>query len=63
MQKQLGKNITLVNTIAFIVVILVGAGSIFLAKDILHNVYNPGTVNLSNYEFVLSGIHDKKMLL
>ena len=39
MLKKLGKNITLINTVAFIMVIVVGGGSIFLAKDILHNVY------------------------
>ncbi|MCK5503950.1 MAG: hypothetical protein KAJ10_02245, partial [Thermodesulfovibrionia bacterium] len=55
MQKQLGKNITLVNTIAFIVVILVGAGSIFLAKDILHNVYK--SKEISGDIMIVDSIH------
>jgi len=39
MLKKLGKSITIVNAIAFIVVILVGGVSIYLTKDILHKAY------------------------
>lgn len=39
MLKKLGKSITVVNAIAFTVVILVGGVSIYLTKDILHNAY------------------------
>ncbi len=39
MLKKLGKSITVVNAIAFTAVILVGGVSIYLTKDILHNVY------------------------
>ncbi|MBI5666275.1 MAG: HAMP domain-containing protein [Nitrospirae bacterium] len=39
MLKKLGKSITIVNAIAFAVVILVGGVSIYLTKDILHNAY------------------------
>lgn len=39
MLKKLGKNITIVNVIIFIIVMLVGGVSIFLAQRILHNGY------------------------
>lgn len=39
MLKKLGKNITIVNAIAFVIVIMVGGVSIFLTKKILHNTY------------------------
>jgi signal transduction histidine kinase len=39
MLKKLGKSITIVNAIAFTIVILVGGVSIYLTKDILHNAY------------------------
>lgn len=39
MLKKLGKSITIVNAIAFIVVILVGGVSIYLTQNILHNAY------------------------
>ena len=39
MLKKLGKSITIVNAVAFFVVILVGGVSIYLTKDILHNAY------------------------
>ncbi len=39
MLKKLGKSITVVNALAFAVVILVGGVSIYLTKDILHNAY------------------------
>ncbi len=37
MLRKLGKSITIVNAIAFVVVILVGGVSIYLTKEILHN--------------------------
>jgi signal transduction histidine kinase len=39
MLKTLGKSITIVNAIAFTIVVLVGGVSIYLTKDILHNAY------------------------
>jgi len=39
MLKKLGKSITIVNALAFTVVILIGGVSIYLTKDILHNAY------------------------
>ncbi|MEW6599610.1 MAG: ATP-binding protein [Nitrospirota bacterium] len=39
MLKKLGKSITVVNAVAFTVVILVGGVSIYLTKEILHNAY------------------------
>jgi methyl-accepting chemotaxis protein len=39
MLKKLGRSITVVNAIAFTVVILVGGVSIYLTQDILHNAY------------------------
>ncbi|RJQ46469.1 MAG: HAMP domain-containing protein [Nitrospiraceae bacterium] len=39
MLRKLGKSITIVNAIAFIVVILVGGISIFLSQKILHNTH------------------------
>lgn len=39
MLKKLGKSITIVNAVAFIVVILVGGVSIYLTKNILHSAY------------------------
>ncbi len=39
MLRKLGKSITVINAIAFVIVIFVGGVSIFLTKDILHNAY------------------------
>ncbi len=39
MLKKIGKGITIVNAAAFVIVIFVGAISIFITKDILHNEY------------------------
>ena len=39
MLKKLGRNITIINVIAFAIIILVGGVSIFLTKNILHNAY------------------------
>jgi len=39
MLKKLGKSITIINALAFSVVILIGGVSIYLTKDILHNAY------------------------
>jgi nitrogen fixation/metabolism regulation signal transduction histidine kinase len=55
MLKKLGKNITLINTVAFIMVIIVGGGSIFLAQDILHNVKN--SKEMSEHIMAVDVIH------
>ena len=40
MLKKLGKSITIVNAVAFVVVVLVGGVSIYLTKNILRNAYH-----------------------
>ncbi len=55
MIKKLGRNITIVNIIAFIGVILVGGISLFLAKDILHNSYK--TKEISEHIVIIDNMH------
>jgi len=55
MLRKLGKSITVVNAIAFSIVILVGGVSIYLTKDILHNTYK--VEELSKDIITIYGIH------
>ncbi len=55
MLRKLGKNITFLNSIAFLMVIIVGGGSIFLAKDILQNVYK--SKEMSEHIMAVDVIH------
>ncbi len=55
MLRKLGKNITLLNSFAFLMVIIVGGGSIFLAKDILQNVYK--SKEMSEHILAVDVIH------
>lgn len=55
MLKKIGRTITIVNAMAFVVVILVGGISIFFTKDILHSAYK--IQELSEDIIVTNSIH------
>lgn len=61
MVKKLGRNITVLNSIAILFIVLIGGVSIYLAADILHKEYE--IKEMSDHIKIINGIHTNSFRL